>query len=112
MSKFKAGDKVYSIFEGVVTLEKISDRLPGFEALTTPRFEVLPDGRLSDGDTNPMLYTLEEARRMGFPVPAEPVVFETTIAPRVGGFGELRLTVPELEHLLGKRVRVTVEVAE
>lgn len=117
MSKFKAGDKVFSIQHGVVTLEANSWgddedlyvlQAPKGEAYTT-------DGRLLENDLHPSLYTLDEARRMGFPVPTEPVVFEATaIAWQFMPRGEVMVSLADLGEaaLSRKRVRVTVEVVE
>lgn len=116
MSKFKAGDKVFSIQHGVITLESCELVALGTVAYTDEEGEkhlFWNTGKAVVQHVAPSLYTLEEARRMGFPVPAEPVVFEVVV-------GDGRLTgAVGCEHaddlngrFYGKRVRVTVEVAE
>lgn len=112
-TKFKVGDKVFSIFKGVVVLTEGRAQYP----VTDGDADFYADGRLEACDSYPCLYTLDEARRMGFPVPAEPVVFEATVrfADNQSFWGwhfADKGPVHELAPLQGKRVRVTVEVIE
>ena len=111
MTTFKPGDRVFSIFSGVVTL---SDSYDACYPISDGKHALLRTGFLGPDDAAPSLYTLEDARRMGFPVPSEPVVYETEVLPCGDGSvaGRIYNSRHELRELIGKRVRVTVEAIE
>lgn len=75
MSKFKVGDKVYSIFSGIGHVDVIYDEDESID----DRLVELANGELytkcgrafCEDDLNPTLLTLEEARAKGYYVPPE-----------------------------------------
>jgi hypothetical protein len=117
--KFKVGDKVFSVGAGVFVLQ---DNPSSSEyCLRDPDGCTYTEtGRVVGADKFRSLFTLDEARAMGFPVPAEPLVFSAEVRTNHylgtrGGidkeyFVQLPTFFVERDGLLGKRVNVTVEV--
>lgn len=70
--EFKPGDRVFSIPEGVITLREAvwdSQLYP----IQGRHYSYTAAGKMRHCDTHPSLYTLTQARKMGFSVPDEPL---------------------------------------
>ena len=109
--QFKAGDKVFSISKGVVTLDTMD--VGPYQFIAKGIWYTI-DGKIADTDASRSLFTLEEARALGFPVPAESIVFEAEVNTWVCGKAEGYISEPEaarraLVPFIGKRVKVTIE---
>ena len=76
MSKFKVGDKVFHVGHGigtVVTIDKNFILSVAVEFNKHLMLSFLSDGRAYSNHTIPQLYTLEDARKMGFDIPKQKV---------------------------------------
>ena len=75
MSKFKVGDKIFHVGRGVGTVVTITGNhtLPVTVKFDHITLNFSSDGKAYSDHTIPQLYTLEDARKMGFDTPKQKV---------------------------------------
>ena len=111
---FSAGDVVWHVRYGKVTLEETHiDWIPvGYRSPEGAISCVSSEGKELESDVGRVLYTLSEAAHYGWYKP-EPLRMKVDAEVRPCGDGSLNgrvwVSLNELQPLVGKRVRLTIE---